>query len=185
MNHYSPPIRVVNARHQWAGLSYTSGDHPMSGKGVCHSIRAQTASHLTSGCHQDTRGATHVTTATGAIQETYQMEPRGRLFGSPVLVGGIGVTSIKRKPIDDGLSFRSDSIISDSRVEDTPANRRKLGDGETRPASKQFPALPGIQVQADPQTGRCSVEAVGPNYLHPYVNVSSPAAPSTVAAIWF
>jgi hypothetical protein len=111
------------------------------------------------------------------------MDPRGRPFDGTASVGVTGASDIKPKPIEDGLSLRSDSIGgSDGGVEDALGNRQKLADEETSPASKQFPVppitvQPRVQLQTHPPTISRGVNPVGPNYRHPYVNVLSPGAP--------
>jgi hypothetical protein len=109
------------------------------------------------------------------------MDPRGRPFDGTVSVGGAGATDTKRKPVDDGLSLRSDSIGgSDGEVEDALGNRQKLADEETRPAIKEIsapPVQPRVQVQTQPQTGGHGVNVVGQIHRHPYVNTLTPGAP--------
>lgn len=145
---------VVNARRQWGGSSYTSGENaPTSTK-------------------KDLRGGIHVTTTTG-VQESYELSARDRPFdgSAPMPIGGAGGTigDVKRKPMDDGLSLQSDSIGSDEGVDAFDSSgRQKLADEETTVAPHHFPAPPSLP---DPQDGNGRAP---PSQRHPFVNVVTP-----------
>src|ERR1700756_3779889 len=108
------------------------------------------------------RGGIRATTTTAIVQDSYEMSTgqRGRPFDGTVSVSVANATEIKRKPMDDGLSLRSDS---DGGVEDAVGNRQKFAGGEASPTSNGFPVTPvqpRVQVQVD-------FNDVGPDVRHP------------------
>ncbi|KAF8317353.1 hypothetical protein DL93DRAFT_2165615 [Clavulina sp. PMI_390] len=136
-------LSSLNARREWTNTSMSTEPLPTT--------------------HKNTRGV-HVTTTTVTgvhPSETYELDTRGRPFdGTP----GTAPGDVKSKPIDDGLSLRSDSLNSDP-ADDAFGGGRKLVDEEMGGDGIPRQRIPVTQAQPMPN--------------HPYVNVTTPNGNTT------
>ncbi|KAF8311864.1 hypothetical protein DL93DRAFT_2082799 [Clavulina sp. PMI_390] len=135
-------LSSLNSRRDWSTSSLSGEPLPS----------AQKNTH-TRGVHVTT------TTITGVHQsEAYELDTRGRPFDGTPTTAPKG--DVKRKPIDDGLSLRSDSLNSSEHIDDAFSGR-KLVDEEMGDDGAPIQEMPVTQAPPMPN--------------HPYVNVNSPA----------
>lgn len=123
----------------------------------------------------------HVTTSTGVHADAYELDARPGVFDGTVRIGsGVGVSvpgsahrsthDVKRPPMGDGLSLRSDSLNGGSdEGEDALGNRQKLADEEasaaqaaavTPPQNTYTSNIPRVQIQTTPHPYSASGGAV-------------------------